>query len=344
MPSLNNMEDVKMIYVLNNGLPIEAAVKGAGKPIVFVHGWPESWYSWRHQIKYFSERGYKCIAINVRGYGGSYAPAEFEKYTLNQIASDVATVIDKLAGGKTILVGHDMGAMIVYRTTIMFPDKVEALIQMSVPPFPQTNVSEYPVFDELGLFHYQGYMIKHPSAAVDEANSDLFKFIKGFFFIASGEITREVAIAPIPSNMVTSWNTLFRFRLNLMNRTTIPEQLTWASDDDIAIHVANLKISGMRGPMNKYRALDLDVDEWNALNTTGVFEHPYLFIGGEVDAVRFFGIHLGSGDDLFVPNCFSTARNLKGIKILDNCGHWISQEKPDETNAHIKAFLDSLKE
>jgi len=125
----------------NGSIELNVAVAGSGPLILCVHGFPELWYSWRHQIAHFSARGYTVAALDVRGYGGSSKPHEIAAYSIRNLASDVASVIDQLGGGKAILFGHDWGAPIVWSTALLHPDKVRAVAGLSVPYVPRGPVS-----------------------------------------------------------------------------------------------------------------------------------------------------------------------------------------------------------
>src|SRR3954452_7989814 len=128
---------MNFVTVQNGPIHLNVATAGEGPLIICVHWFPELWYSWRHQIAYFSERGYKVAALDVRGYGGSSKPHEIAAYTMRNLASDVAAAIDQLGNGKAILFGHDWGAPIVWNTALLHPDKVTAVAGLSVPFFPR---------------------------------------------------------------------------------------------------------------------------------------------------------------------------------------------------------------
>src|ERR1700710_231623 len=129
------------VSVKNGSIDLNVAVAGEGPLIVCVHGFPELWYSWRHQIAHFSGLGYKVAALDVRGYGGSSKPSEIAAYSIRNLASDVAAVIDQLGGGTAILFGHDWGAPIVWNTALLYPGKVVAVAGLSVPFVPRGSAS-----------------------------------------------------------------------------------------------------------------------------------------------------------------------------------------------------------
>jgi pimeloyl-ACP methyl ester carboxylesterase len=131
---------VNFVTVQNGPIDLNVAVAGRGPLILCVHGFPELWYSWRHQMAYFSELGYTVAALDVRGYGRSSKPHEIAAYTIRELGSDVAAAIDELGNGTAILFGHDWGAPIVWNTALLYPNKVKAVAGLSVPFIPRGPV------------------------------------------------------------------------------------------------------------------------------------------------------------------------------------------------------------
>ncbi|THD59376.1 MAG: alpha/beta hydrolase [Bradyrhizobium sp.] len=119
--------------VQTNGIRLRVALAGKGPLVVLVHGWPESWYSWRHQIPALAEAGYRAAAPDVRGYGGSDKPAAIEAYAIKEMCADIAGLVEGLGERQAILVGHDWGAPIVWNTSLFFPQRVRAVAGLSVP-------------------------------------------------------------------------------------------------------------------------------------------------------------------------------------------------------------------
>ena len=150
------------VTIPTNGINVRAVVEGSGPLVVMVHGFPESWYSWRHQIGPIAEAGFTACAIDVRGYGGSDKPGRVEDYSLERITTDVAGVIEHLSpDGKGILIGHDWGAPIVWNTALTRPDRVSAVAGLSVPytGVPQVQFLDVikAAFTDKGRFFYQVY-------------------------------------------------------------------------------------------------------------------------------------------------------------------------------------------
>ena len=156
------------VTVKNGAIELNVAVIGSGPLIVCVHGFPELWYSWRHQMVHFAARGFRVAALDVRGYGRSSKPKEISAYALRHLASDVVAVIDHVGDGPAVLFGHDWGAPIVWHTALLHPDKIRAVAGLSVPFRPRGPAP----FIELARSLYKGrffYQIYFQQEGVAEA-------------------------------------------------------------------------------------------------------------------------------------------------------------------------------
>ena len=152
-----NKKNFKIIK--NKDIEINTYIDGEGPLVIMVHGWPESWYSWRHQIQPITELGYKVIAIDVRGYGNSSKPPEVEKYDMPSLIGDIVNIIDKENVEQAILIGHDWGAPICWNTAALFPKKIRAIIGLSVPHSRRGKISNIELWRQLykDRFFYQIY-------------------------------------------------------------------------------------------------------------------------------------------------------------------------------------------
>jgi pimeloyl-ACP methyl ester carboxylesterase len=322
---LGDMIDVEFQTIANGDISIEVATKGEGPLIVFVHGWPELWYSWRHQVEHVASRGYQAAAMNVRGYGNSSNPTEIERYTLREITSDVAAVIDALGDGTAVVVGHDWGAPIAWNTARLHPDKVRAVMGMSVPYVPVGPTSLIELFKQIyaGKFFYQLYF-QEPGVAEAELGADHARSLRMIYHDASG----EGAGAFIAEKSVDA---------KMLDGMIDPDPLpSFVTADDIATYAAAYETSGWHGPLNRYRAQGLDAADLGQIDA-GDLTQPAAFVGGEFDVVRQFM----PGLDLFdmAPN---HCQDFRGSTIVPGAGHWVQQEAPDATNAALDEFLDSL--
>lgn len=314
--------------VRNGDVALNVAVDGDGPLILCVHGWPELWYSWRHQIAHFAPLGYKIAALDVRGYGDSSRPHPVSAYTMREIASDVAAVIDALGGGQAILFGHDWGAPIVWNTSLLHPDKVRAVAGLSVPYMPRGEQSFLRLAEQIyaGKFFYQLYF-QEEGVAEAELEADVRDSLRRIYFSASGDFRSAHAGAFMAKAPGAG------FLEGLPDPDPFP---AWMSEADLDVFTAAFKKSGFRGPLNRYRAQHQDFEELEALKGKKIVQ-PACFIAGEKDPVRRFvpGIDLydRAGDHL---------ADFRGTTIIPGVGHWVQQEAPDATNAALEEFVRSL--
>ncbi len=308
---------------------LRAAVEGEGPLVIMVHGFPESWYSWRHQIGPVAQAGYQVAALDVRGYGGSDKPKDVSAYSMQELTGDVAGVAEALApGGKAILIGHDWGAPIVWNTALTRPDVISAVAGLSVP---FTGVPHRPfteIFTELftskGHFFYQAWFqdVGPPEA---EAEADVRDFLRKFYFGIAGE-------APDGS-----WPQK-KHGASMLEGMVDPEVFpAWLSDEDLDYYVAEFEGSGFFGPISRYRNHERDF-EWLQAFKDRKIEQPTLLIGGDRDpAFNGFGR---------IPDPAALMRmhvtDLRGAHVLPGVGHWTQQERPAEVTALLLDWLKGL--
>ena len=319
----------KFHMVDTGALKLRCAIQGEGPLVLMVHGFPESWYSWRHQMTPIAEAGFTACAIDVRGYGGSDKPPQIADYAMSQMTSDVAGVIEALSPQeKAVIIGHDWGAPIVWNTALTRPDRVRAVAGLSVPytGVGTRSMSEMieAVFTSRGRFFYQAYF-QTPGVAEAEMEADVRGALRRFYYAISG----DAPDGTWPNDKLHGDPLLLR----LPDPQPFP---AWLSDADIDYFTGEFEGSGFRGPINRYRNHDLDFAWLQAFRDRKI-EQPSLFIGGERDLVLTM---FGRVD--FVPIMKSVMTDLRGADILPGCGHWTQQERPDEVNVRLMAWLKSL--
>jgi pimeloyl-ACP methyl ester carboxylesterase len=319
---------MKFETVRNGDIDLNVAVAGEGPLIVCVHGWPELWYSWRHQLSHFVPLGFKVAAMDVRGYGNSSRPAPVEAYTMRAITADVAAVIDALSDGQAILFGHDWGAPIVWNTALIHADKVRAVAGLSVPYMPRGEQSFLRLAEQVyaGKFFYQLYF-QTEGVAEAEFERDVRDSLRRIYYSASGDFRSEHAGAFMVKPPSAG------FLDGLPDPQPFP---AWMSDADLDVFTAAFEKSGFRGPLNRYRAQHQDFEELAEFKHKPITQ-PACFIAGERDPVRRFvpGIDLydRAGDHL---------ADFRGTTIIPKVGHWVQQEAPEATNAALEVFVQSL--
>jgi pimeloyl-ACP methyl ester carboxylesterase len=315
------------LLVDNGDIRLRVEVTGQGPAVLCVHGWPELASSWHHQVAHLTAGGYRVAAMDVRGYGGSSAPPEVERYTLRELAGDVAAVAAALDDGPIVLVGHDWGAPIAWHTAIRHPERVRAVAGLSVPHTPPLPLSLLDVFDQLYADRFF-YMLSFQAPGVVEAAfaTDLRAALKRVYFALSGD-------APVNSFLPDGPRDAPFLPL-------LPEPpdgpLRFLSDDDLDACAATFERTGMIGAFNRYRALSLDAAA-SADIVGATVDRPSCFIAGEIDPVR----SMIPGVDAYAdPGAGCT--DYRGTTIVAGAGHWVQREAPAEVNAALDAFLATL--
>src|SRR5512145_120786 len=231
-----------------NRLGFRVAVAGEGPLVVLVHGWPESWYSWRHQIPALAEAGYRVAAPDVRGYGGSDKPQPIEAYAIKAMCADVAGLIAALGESQAILVGHDWGAPIVWNTALFHPEKVRAVMALSVPHLGRGPAPRIALFRKIyeGRFFYQLYF-QTPGVAEAELEADVRTSLRKIYYWASGEGIEAGTLFNKPPDA------------RLLDGLPDPDPFpAWLTPADLDYYVSEFERSGFRGPLNRYRNSELD--------------------------------------------------------------------------------------
>ena len=314
---------------VGRGISIRAALEGDGPLVVMVHGFPESWYSWRHQMAPIAAAGFTACAIDVRGYGGSSKPHPVADYAMNHMVDDVVGVVDALSpDAPGILLGHDWGAPIVWNTALTRPDRIRAVGALSVPytgvpPRPFNHIFDE-VFTKKGRFFYQAYF-QAEGVAEAELEADLRGFVRKFLFAISG----DAPDGTWPNNKTTADG--------LLSGLPDPEPFpAWASEADIGYFVGEFERSGLRGPINRYRNHEADFAFLDPFRDRRI-EQPALFIGGTRDPAYSL---IGRTDPM--PVMRTHVPDLRVAEVLEGCGHWTQQERPAEVNALIVPWLKGL--
>jgi pimeloyl-ACP methyl ester carboxylesterase len=308
---------------------LRVAVEGNGPLVVMVHGFPESWFSWRHQMTPVAEAGFTACAIDVRGYGGSDKPSLVADYSMERMIGDVVGVIEAMSRDKrAILVGHDWGAPIVWNSALARPEHVRAVCGLSVPYLGQAARPFTETFDEIftkrGRFFYQAYFqrLGEPEA---EAGADPRAFLRKFYYALSG----DAPDGTWPTNKTSQQ----RLLEGLVDPNPFP---AWLTPAELDYYVGEFERSGFFGPISRYRNHERDFAYLRTFAGRGI-EQPALFIGGARDLA--FNM-LGRGDPIATMRQHVT--DLRGADVLDGCGHWTQQERPAEVNARLIAWLRSL--
>lgn len=322
------LEFVRFQQVETNGLTLRAALAGEGPLVIMVHGWPESWYSWRHQFRPLVEAGYTACAIDVRGYGGSDKPHPAEAYAMAEITADVAGLVPALGHEQAILLGHDWGAPIVWNTALLHPERVRAVAGLSVPylgagPAPFIDIVKQ-IYTANGRFFYQVYF-QDEGVAEAEFEADIRSALRKVYYSSCGDV---------PDGLVPADK---KHGDAMLTGLTDPDPFpAWLSDADIDYFVGEFERSGLRGPLNRYRNHRRD---WELLSAQPdqVLKQPALFVAGSRDVV----LRMVPGRDMLeLMQPFYA--DLRGQHLIEGIGHWTQQEAPETVNRHLLDWLGGL--
>ncbi|MFM7251748.1 MAG: alpha/beta fold hydrolase [Ilumatobacteraceae bacterium] len=316
---------------------VDLVVHEAGDPshptVVLSHGFPELAHSWRHQFAPLVAAGFHVIAPDQRGYGHSSAPRQVDAYGIDDLAGDLFALLDHFGKEQAILVGHDWGSIIVWQAALLQPERVRAVVGVSVPyvewPAPPIQLMRMVYGDR---FFYILYF-QQVGPPERELGADPYRSMAGFLYFASGQAMQGRAI---PTELPPMEGTGF---LDVMGpdypeRPYLGPEGPWLTEDDLRVYAEEFAHSGFFGPVSWYRNLDANFEILNDLPADRI-SMPSYFITGELDGVN-----------LMDPGGIERMQNLlpdfRGYSIIPGAGHWVQQEAPEAFNAALLGHLRSL--
>jgi pimeloyl-ACP methyl ester carboxylesterase len=318
--------------VETNGIRMHIAERGEGPPVILCHGFPESWYSWRHQLRALAGAGFHAVAPDMRGYGQTDRPQAIDQYTLLHLVGDMVGLLDALGAESAVIAGHDWGAPVAWTAALLRPDRFRAVIALSVPyrPWSPARPTTAMPRTEDAVF-YQLYF-QEPGVAEAELERDPRETIRRLAYTASGDAPRGEATFASPGavGMVPRSG-------GLLGRTVEPAALpAWLAEADIEFYAREFARTGFRGGLNWYRNIDRNWEllaPWAGARVTV----PALYVAGDRDLVVNF-----RGMDQLIPNLSKFVPKLTRTIILPGCGHWTQQERAEAVNTAMLEFLKSL--
>jgi pimeloyl-ACP methyl ester carboxylesterase len=319
-------------FVETNGIRMHLAEQGEGPLVLLCHGFPESWYSWRHQLPALATAGFRAVAPDMRGYGLTDRPEAIDQYTLLHLVGDMVGVLDALGHETAVIAGHDWGAPVAWHAALLRPDRFRAVVGLSVPFIPRGPdypSKSYPQTDD--TVFYQRYF-QSPGVAEADLEHNVRFTMRSFLYQASGDAPRpaikseqagHVFMVPRKGGMMAGWP----------NPTVLP---SWLTEADVEIYADQFKQTGYRGGLNWYRNIDRN---WELMAPFAGLKItvPALLIAGDRDLVLAFG-----GMDQVVANLPKNVPKLQKALFLPGCGHWTQQERPQEVNKAMIEFLRQL--
>jgi len=329
-------------FVDVNGVKLHIAEQGAGPLVLLLHGWPESWYSWRHQFGPLAAAGYRVVAPDQRGYARSEQPPDVASYSLLHLVGDVIALIEALGEEQAVVVGHDWGAPVAWIAAMLRPDKVRAVAGLSVPPIlPGGMIRPSITRAQNGDGFYQVYF-QQPGTADSEFAKDVANSFRRILFGASGDNLHVPEPRPlvIPDGM------------GLLDVLPDPPALPgWLTEADIQAYVDDFAPHGERaftGAFNWYRNIERNNDLMAAFRGRRI-EVPALYIVGDRDMVTSLRPADGGSSMAEIirgeapgGRLSALAPQLRGPVVLPGCGHWTQQERPAEVNAALLDYLSDI--
>ncbi|MFS7943632.1 putative soluble epoxide hydrolase [Helianthus anomalus] len=324
------MEGIQHKFINVNGLNMHIAEKGEGPLVLFLHGFPVLWYSWRHQILYFADHGYRAVAPDLRGFGQTTgAPVhDHTKFTFPHVVGDMIGLLDAITneGEKVFVVGHDWGALTAWYLCLFRPDRVKALVNLSVafiPWNPNGDLVEL-LRREYGDDHYMTRFQKPGEIEAEFAKLMSYEaFMKKFLTLRD----------PGPLYFLKGKGFLH-------SPPDVPVTLPpWLSEEDIEYYASqHEKAGGLTGGINYYRAIHLSWELTSAWRGAKVMV-PTKYVTGELDlAYHMPGVkeYVNSG------GMKKDVPLLEEVVVMEGVAHFFNQEKPDETNKHIIDFIQKF--
>jgi pimeloyl-ACP methyl ester carboxylesterase len=314
-------------FVKTNGITMHVAEEGAGPLVVLCHGFPEGWYSWRHQLAALAAAGFHAVAPDQRGYGLTDRPQPIEAYDILNLTADIVGLVDALGERQAVVVGHDWGAPVAWHCALLRPDVFRAVGLLSVP-YLQRSWSEPRPTDMMRALagdkeFYQLYF-QEPGKAEAELEADVRRSMTMLLYSLSGD--------PPPEKR---WRFLFDKGERLTDTGGMPDKLpAWLTDADIDHFTGEFQRTGFRGALNWYRNIDRMWEQTRFL-CGAKLRQPSLFVAGEADAVVA----------MYRPNYEALSETMPDLRtkaLLPGVGHWVQQERPAEVNKLLLDFLRGL--
>ena len=311
-----------------NGIRMYLAEKGSGPLVLLCHGFPESWYSWRHQIEALAAAGFHAVAPDMRGYGQTERPEAIDQYTLLHLVGDMVGVLDALDEETAVIAGHDWGAPVAWHAALLRPDRFRAVIGLSVPYRPRGRLRPTGVMPQTEDAVFYQLHFQTPGVAEAELEHDVRASISGTLLRLSGEAPSDspsFSMVPRLGGMLGRGSAVGSMKLP-----------AWITDADIDFYAGEFARTGFRGGLNWYRNIDRN---WELLApfAGARVSVPALYVAGDRDLVLKF-----PGQAELIANLTQFVPRLRRTIMLPGCGHWTQQERPVEVNAAMIDFLRSL--
>ena len=305
-----------------NGIQMHVAEAGSGFPVLLCHGFPELWYSWRHQMKALADAGFHAIAPDQRGYGDTDAPHAVDAYTIHHLVGDLTGLLDALNIEKAVIVGHDWGGFVVWQMALLAPHRVAGVVGVNTPFFPRFPMRPLEMMRASAQdnFHYILYF-QEPGVAESELERDVPRSLRGFYQPPNREIMELLRDVPMGVFGPAGGG--------ILDRLPDAPHGDFLSAEDFAVFVAGFQKAGFRGGLNWYRNFDRNWELSAYLHNAKVLQ-PALMVTAELDVV--LRPEMAVGMEAWVPH-------LRRTVLIEGSAHWTQPGKPAAVNAALLEFL-----
>jgi pimeloyl-ACP methyl ester carboxylesterase len=318
------VNDIQHRFVDVGEMRMHIAEAGSGPLVLLLHGFPECWYSWRHQLTALAEAGFHAVAPDQRGYARTGGPVGVAEYTMLHLVGDVTGLLDALGAERAVVVGHDWGAPVAWNMALLRPDRVRGVAGLSVPYLPRGSTRPVAVLRDAYSDGFYICYFQQPGVADAELSQDPRATFRRVLYAASGEGTMG-GVPVVPDGG------------GFLDMCPEPGALPgWLTESDIDAYVAEFASSGFTGPLNWYRAMDLSWELMAAWRHAQVTV-PALYLAGDRDSVVAF-----TGGQAMLDGLKAAAPGLREARLLSGCGHWTQQERPDEVSQALIRFARAL--
>jgi pimeloyl-ACP methyl ester carboxylesterase len=302
-----------------NGIEIFVREQGQGPLVLLCHGWPELSYSWRHQIPAIAAAGFHVMAPDMRGFGQTSAPAEIDAYSIFDNVGDMVALVAASGEKQAVIIGHDWGAPVAWHAAMFRPDIFTAVAGLSVPPPMRGRARPLDTLRESGITNFYWQYFQAPGTAEAEFERDVGLTMRTLLGRGFSDPAAALFIQDSKG-----------FLGDARADRKLP---VWLSEADLTVFTEAYKKSGFRGGLNWYRNIDRNW-ELTAPWQGAQIHQPSLFIAGSRDSVitGLIGAKRVGDMERVLPN-------LKDKLIIEGAGHWVQQERAEQVNAALIAFL-----
>lgn len=289
---LPTTDDFQFRHVATNGIRLHVAEKGVGPTVLLLHGFPEFWYSWRHQLRHLATAGYRALAPDLRGYNDSDRPRGVSAYRTKELVADVVGLLRHAGNPPAVVVGHDWGGIIAWRVASLHPELVRGLVILNAP---------------------------HPTAFRSQLLRNPLQLVKSYY-------TLLFQLPALPEKVLAAKD--FAIPAGALRRQ--PQHRDAFSPGDIALYKRAWRKSGLRGPVNYYRAA--------LRHPSDLFASPQRV---EVPACLVWGVRDPYLTMSLAPRSARWATHAT-VHLLPDASHWVQNDAPDEVNSRLLDFLRRL--